>query len=364
MLRSVSDYDRVLQRMDAFWHCALVDRPLCVMTVLKPEREREPLPVSRHVTSAERWLDAEYQAEVHRVRIANQVFLGDALPIAMPNLGPEVFASFYGCPIHFSDVGTSWTDPILDDWNCTDGIQLDCNSIYLKKLEELTDVFIERGEGLWITAMTDWHPGGDAVAALRDPQRLAMDLLTNPDDVKRLLARLEGDYFRVYNCFYQRLRAAGLPITSWIPLVYEGRYYIPQNDFSCMISPRMFEEFFLEGIRRECQFLDRSIYHLDGPAALRHLDALLSIEELHAIQWVYGAGNEGYSRWLPVYRRIQQAGKGMMVILDFDEVPQAIETLDPHGVFLSVSDVPSVEAGQALLRELERWCVGKVHPVA
>ncbi len=363
MLRSAPHYRQTLQRMDAFWDGELVDRPLCMMTVPKPAREHEPPPVSHHATSAERWLDAEYQAEMHRVRIANQIYLGDALPVAMPNLGPEVFASFYGCPIHFGDVGTSWTDPILEDWDEADAIQLDWDSFYLKKLDELTDVFIERGQGLWITAMTDWHPGGDAVAALRDPQRLAMDLLTHPDDVKRLLARLEDDYRQVYDHYYYRLRDAGLPITSWIPLVHEGRYYIPQNDFSCMISPAMFEEFFVEGIRREGQFLDRTIYHLDGPAALRHLDALLSIEELHAVQWVFGAGNEGYARWVPVYRRIQDAGKGMMVIASFDEVPQVIETLEPHGVYLSVGGVPTVEAGQALLRELERWCVGNVHPV-
>jgi len=364
MLRDVPQYDRIVQRMDAFWHCELLDRPVCTAGVAKPPRERLPEPVSRHATSAERWQDAEYQAELHRVRIANTVFLGDALPVAMPNLGPEIFAAFYGCPIHFGDVGTSWTDPILEDWADADALQLGWDNPYFAKLEELTDVFIERGEGLWITGMTDWHPGGDALAAFRDPQRLAMDLITHPEDVKRLLARLEGDYCRVYDHFYQRLRAAGLPITSWIPLAHEGRYYIPQNDFSCMIGPRMFEEFFLDGIRRECQFLDCSIYHLDGPAALRHLDALLAIPELNAIQWVYGAGNEGYERWLPVYRRIQQAGKGMQVSLAYDEVPQAIETLDPHGVFLSVGGVPSAEAGEALLRELERWCTGKVYPVA
>jgi len=364
MLRNVPDYDQILRRMDAFWHGELVDRPVCTMGVAKPARERLPEPPSHHATSAERWQDAEYQAELHRVRIANTVFLGDALPVAMPNLGPEIFASFYGCPIHFGDVGTSWTDPILEEWGDADDLTLDWQSPYLQKMEELTDVFIERGRGLWITGMTDWHPGGDAVAALRDPQRLAVDLITNPDDVQRLLVRLEKDYWRVYEHFYQRLRAAGLPITSWIPLVHEGRYYIPQNDFSCMISPGMFAEFFLDGIRRECQHLDRSIYHLDGPAALRHLDALLAIPELHAIQWVYGAGNEGYERWVPVYRRIQQAGKGMQVSVAFDEVPQVIETLDPHGVYLSVGGVPSVEAGEALLRELERWCTGKVYPVA
>jgi len=96
----------------------------------------------------------------------------------------------------------------------------------------------------------------------------------------------------------EKLKAAGQPITSWTPLVSDGRYYIPSNDFSIMVSKAMYDDVFLPGIRRECQFLDHSIYHLDGPGALRHLDSLLAIPELDALQWVFGAGNEGFSRWV------------------------------------------------------------------
>jgi hypothetical protein len=98
-----------------------------------------------------------------------------------------------------------------------------------------------------------------------------------------------------------------------------------------MISNAMFERFFLPGLARECQFLDRSIYHLDGPGALRHLDSILSIRELDAVQWVFGAGNEGYGRWVDVYRRIQGAGKGVEVICTLEEIDRVIETLSPKG---------------------------------
>lgn len=100
---------------------------------------------------------------------------------------------------------------------------------------------------------------------------------------------------------------------SWMGcLGSEGRFYIPSNDFLCMISRAMFNEFFLDAIREECQFYDKSIYHLDGPMALKHLDALLSIPELNAIQWLPGTGNEGFTRWIEVYQRIQEAKKGFV----------------------------------------------------
>ena len=351
------DYERSKERIDAFWERELIDRPVVQFGLLKPAEEWAPLPPSNHATAADRWLDSEYQGELKLAQLSNQEFLGDAMPVAWPNLGPEVFASFYGCPIHFGDYGTSWTDPILDSWEQADGLQLDWESPYLHKLHEMTDILLALGKGRFITGMTDWHPGGDAVAALREPQELAVDLLTHLDEVQALLQRLEQDYFRVYGVFYEKLIGAGQPISTWTALVCERKYYVPSNDFSIMISPAMFEDVFLPGIRRECQFLDRSIYHLDGPGALRHLDAILSIPELDALQFVPGAGNEGFARWIPVYQRAQAAGKAIQVLCRLEELDLIVDTLDPHGVFLSVSGVPSREAAEHLLHELERWCV-------
>jgi hypothetical protein len=186
-----------------------------------------------------------------------------------------------------------------------------------------------------------------------------VDLLTHPDEIKAMLRRGEADYFAIYNDAYERLRAAGQPITTWTHLLDEGRFYVPSNDFACMVSNAMFREFFLPGIVNECRFYSRSIYHLDGPNALRYLDTLLEIPELDAIQWVFGAGNEGFHRWVDVYRRVQAAHKGIQVICDYAELPAVMETLDPRGLFLSVGAVPSREAGLDMLRRLEAWCAGR-----
>jgi len=119
----------------------------------------------------------------------------------------------------------------------------------------LTDAFIEKGRGKFITGMTDMHPGGDHIAALRGSERLAVDLIEAPEPVKRLLARMQGEYFRVYDLLYAQLRSAGLPTTTWLPAAAWGKYGVVSNDFSCMISRPMFEEFFLAGIIDECRFL-------------------------------------------------------------------------------------------------------------
>ena len=348
------DFEQSQKRIEAFWDRQLIDRPVVQFFLDKPLSAQIPFPADHHATPRERWLDVQYQAERARASLANQYFLGDSLPIAWPNLGPEIFSSFYGCPLHFGDYGTSWTDPILFDWSQADALTLDWDNLYMRTLIEMTDAFLDLARDHFIVGMTDWHPGGDALAAFRDPQNLAMDLITHPSQVKTLLQRVEADYLTVYDYFYHKLHAAGQPCTSWLSLLSSGKFYIPSNDFSIMISSAMFEEFFLPGLTREIRFLDRSIYHLDGIGALRHLDSILAIPELNALQFVPGEGHNDFSQWIPVYQKIQAAGKGIWVAIYLDELQEVIDALDPHGLFLFIRDVDLPESAHNVLRALER----------
>jgi hypothetical protein len=356
------DYEQAKMRIDAFWERQLIDRPVVQFILSKPPTELGPLPPSHHATPAERWMDAGYQAELARAALSNTLYPGDTLPVAWPNLGPEIFAAFYGCPLEFGDYGTSWSTPILKDWSQAASICLDWKHIYLKKLLEMTDALLEAGRNFFIVGMTDWHPGGDALAALRDPQNLALDLVERPEQVKALLAQVEQDYYAVYDLFYEKLRQSGQPITAWINLACDGKYYIPSNDFSAMISTAMFEEFFLPGIRGECQFLEHTIYHLDGPGAIRHLELLLAIPELDAVQFVPTVSDEAVVRWAPLYRRIQAAGKGVHFTCDIAEIEDVIELLRPEGLYLLVKNAPSLEAAEAALKKFERWCLSRPTP--
>lgn len=349
------DYEQTRQRIEAFWENELLDRPVVMIPVRKPVDERVNLPVSNHITPAERWMDAQYQAELSMAQVNNTQYLGDALPVAYPNLGPEVFSGFYGCNLNFGDYGTSWSNPCLEDWSKADALRLDWDSIYMKKLVEMTDALLEVGRDKFLVGMTDWHPGGDALAAFRDPAQLAMDLKLYPQEVKKLLRRVEADYFAVYDFFNDRLRTKGQPSTTWTPLVSEGRYYIPSNDFSIMISKKMYDEFFLPGLINEIRFYDRSLYHLDGPGALRHLDSILSIRELDALQWVPGAGSEQFTRWIHVYQKVQAAGKGVQVNCGVDEVADVMKYLCPKGLFMQIWGVPHADTANNILREMERW---------
>ena len=56
-------------------------------------------------------------------------------------------------------------------------------------------------------------------------------------------------------------------------------------------------------------------------------------------------------------------GKAIEVFCTFQEIDAVTETLDPHGVYLNVSGVPSRDAAEAMLKRLESWGCGHIHPL-
>ncbi len=130
-----------------------------------------------------------------------------------------------------------------------------------------------------------------------------------------------------------------------------------QCDFAALISPRRMEEFCLPDIRALCRRLDTSILHLDGHDAVRHLDALLGIPELDAIQWVPGAGKPPAVGWLPMLKRVQQAGKSLHIYAAAVDVPRILEELSPSGLMISVEDeFRSRAEAEASINQVERQC--------
>jgi hypothetical protein len=347
------DAAKACERMDAWWEGAILDRATIQVTAPKPNPR--PGPQKQHASERERWMDVDYIVESVATGIANTYWAGEALPSYMPNLGPEILTACFGAELEFTR-DTSWSYPILDDWAGITRLKLDPHNKYLRTILDLTRRALEVGRGKFVVGITDIHPGADLAASFRDPQQLCVDLAEEPERVAELMQQIYPAFFEFYELNHKVILDAGQELcTSWLPLwVNRGRYYIPSNDFSIMVSTAMFEKFFLPELIDEINFLDRSIYHLDGPGALRHLNTLLDIKKLDAIQYVYGDGARPASRWLDVYKRIQDAGKRIHVSVEPWEVDLFIERLRPEGVMMNTA-VGSVEEADALVAKVARW---------
>jgi len=350
------DYEQAQKRINAFWNFAETDRPAVSFSFTKPDAKWCTQETTwPHKSHEDRWLDVEWRAARDANWMANTVYYAESMPVVMPNLGPEIISAWAGCPYFYGE-STTWTEPCIHDWE-KDRAIIDMTHPLFKKLEEYTQALIKHGKGNFIVGLTDYHPGGDHLAALRDPENLAVDLMENPDEVKKKLAESYDEYFPTYDHFVNMIKAADMPIASWIPLTSETSMYIPSNDFSIMVSNAMFEEFFLDGLTAECKHYKKSVYHLDGPGALRHLDSLLSIKELNAIQWVPGAGQEQVMPWLDVFKRTMAAGKSVMAYPhNMEDLKFLMDNLPARGLYLQISwDVGNEENARDLMKVIERW---------
>jgi hypothetical protein len=100
-----------------------------------------------------------------------------------------------------------------------------------------------------------------------------------------------------------------------------------------------------------------SVYHWDGPDEVKHLDALLSLDDLKAIQWTPGAGQPPTAslRWMPLYKRVQAEGKCLILpFVETSEVEPLLAQLSARGLFL-VASASSEEEARDLLRKVEKW---------
>jgi hypothetical protein len=300
------------------------------------------------------WFDVETQVELFIKPVEGRRLHGETFPVYFPNLGPNAYAAFYGAELVFGEI-TSWSLPCVRHWEDVDNLVLDWNNVYLKKLEELTEFALERCKHKALVGYTDLHPGLDCVAAWRDPQQLCIDMLQAPEQVKRLAELAIADFEAIYDHFDGILKAAGQPSVSWMGIPSFGRMHIPSCDFSTLISPRLFQRFGLPILQKEVQTMTHNVFHVDGRGVAKHLEAILGVPDVHAVQWVQGVGNDyPIMQWGPFIKDLQAKHKPVIVDLSKEDLNDFISVMDPKGLFLWVATECEEEEIE-ILKRIEKW---------
>lgn len=282
-------------------------------------------------------------------------FLGETFPVFWPNLGPNIMAAAYGCPYVFGEV-TAWAEPILEDPDKNYAFpSFDWQCEYIKKLDEMTDAALDYAKDRYWVGYTDLHPGMDLSAALRGMQPLLLDFYENPEMLHTLGNIYYDDFFKIYDHFDAKLKARGQLSITWMNIPSYGKMHIPSCDFSSMISCEQFIEYAMPGLVRECIHMDHNIFHVDGKGVARHLDQILTLPKLNAIQWVQGMGlDQPILQWIPFIKKIQSKGKGIVLDIRLDELEPLISEVSPDGLYLCIA-TNDVEEEKAVLKRLEKW---------
>ncbi len=354
-IMGMPDFDMSMKRIHAWFEGEILDRPPVRFVAHNAFLEMAQDKMA-DMTAAERqacWFDVEYQVNIFEKSIAGQKFNGETFPVFFPNLGPDVYAGFFGTELEFGEV-TSWSIPLIERWDQVEQLQLDMNHVYFKKIEELTTHALNNCTGRYLVGYTDIHPGLDCVAAWRNPQQLCIDMIDSPEQVKLLVHLAISNFEPVYDHFDRALKQAGQLSVTWMGIPTFGRLHIPSCDFSTMISQDFFNEFGLPLLQREVKTMTHNIFHVDGKGVARHLDAILSVPEVHAIQWVQGVGDDfPIMQWVPLIKEIQ-ARKPVIVDLDKRDLDDFMAVMEPEGLFLWIATKNEQEEID-LLKRIHQW---------
>jgi hypothetical protein len=344
-----------MKRIYAWYECGVLDRaPVrfvahnAAFNLGAPEGKRPP------EEQKKRWFEFERRVDEYVHSIEGKRFHGETFPMFDPNLGPDIYAAFYGVELTYGEV-TSWSHPIIDTWDDMAKLKLDMQNEYFTGIEKLMHCAIEQCEGKFLVGYTDLHPGEDCAMAWRGVERFCMDLIDAPQQAKQLIDIAYRDFHVIFDHFDRILKAANLPSMCWIGLPSFGKFHVPSCDFSAMISSRHFVEFSLPILQQEVKPMDHVVYHVDGRGVARHIDHILSVPEINGIQWVQEMGTERpIMQWVPLIKKIQAAGKGVIVDLQVDELESFLDEVTPEGIFLWVGTEDEDEQ-LAIIKRLEKW---------
>ena len=281
----------------------------------------------------ERWCNVDYIVKTARENFENTVFHGDAFPLYNPNLGPDIFGATLGAELVFEE-NTSYSVPFIETWD--EKISFDLQNKWWQKLLEITNALVNESKGDYMVGITDYHTGADALVSIRGPEKLCFDVYDNRDIFNKMVEITLPAYKKQYEILYDITQKNQKGTSNWMGIYCEEPSNVTSCDFAYLISKGDFNELVLPEIADEINyFKGKTVFHLDGVGSLKHLDALLEIEELGGVQWVYGDGQPTARHWIDVLKKIQAKNKIVNVLLYKEDVEPVLSALDPRGLICS-----------------------------
>ncbi len=335
------DIQEAKERLKAWWDGELLDRP-CI-SYFCPDSTKIFPGIYDYWRLAKDWDDVEGAFDSLEKMSKTLIFGAENIPWFWPNYGPGIMAALFGVVPKFEKNGqTVWFNkpiPVDEIVSYLEGIVINNNNEWYDRLIRITEYAAKRAGKEISVALTDLGGVMDILSSFLGPTNIIVTMKRNPGILDSCREIILEALLKVYDKLQSIIEKYGDGSNSWIPIWCPKRYYPIQSDFSVMLSPKLFERFVLPDIVAQAEYMDYAVYHMDGPGQLIHLDNLLAEPSITCIQWVPGAGAEPASseKWMPIYEKIQSAGKNLIVDNPFESskiVTRLYRKLDPKRIFM------------------------------
>ena len=312
----------------------------------------------------DKYQNAERIVARYRYFCDTHAFLGESFPNLNIDFGPGSTAAYLGSDIGFKE-DTVWFKKCLDGWDGVPKLTFDPENKWFKKHLQLAKDCRALAKDDFYVDMPDLMENIDVLASLRGAQDTLFDLLDEPEKVGQRIQEVTDVYYDYYDRFYDVIKDkdggnAYTVFQIWGP----GRTVKLQCDFSAMMAPEDFRKYIQPSLRTQSENVDHVLYHLDGPAAIKHMDALMEIEGIDALQWTSGdAGPDGtLPDWDVIYDKAIAAGKSIWVKVYSGEFEDWIRNVDrivkkygSHSLFLLFPEMSMEQAVYLLDYADKNW---------
>jgi hypothetical protein len=299
------------------------------------------------------WFDPQWRADHLHYRLSRSSFKADILPVVNTHLGPGSLAALMGAELEGGE-DTIW---IRHRPGNKMNLEFDEHHPAWILHRDLLEACKARSNGNYFTGCPDLVEGLDVLASIRGTTDVLTDMIMQPDELEMQLQQVNQVYFEVFDRIYEIIREEDEMAFCYFSIWGPGKVSKLQSDISTMIPEEDFRRFVQPFIREQCLKIDYTLYHLDGVGAQRHLDALLEIDELNAIQWTPGIGEPqgGNPCWYDLYRKILAGGKSVMANwVTLEELEPLLDHVGNQGLHINV-DFKSEKDIDAALKIVEKY---------
>lgn len=358
MIRFKDDITEAQERVNLWWDNKRADRPL-IQIYAPREKPVFEIPSMEPSSIHDFWTNPSAVLPRMLNIMGSTFYGGEAFPVIQPMSGNivSITCKYLGSPNRYIDENTTWSEPIIEDWNLCPSLEFDETNewwnITLNLMEACAEA-IRKYDLECYMALPDLNGPTEILSGLRNPEKLCMDLILEPDRVLSAARKVQDAWFKSWKGTSDIAHQFGGYFT-WMGVWSDVPSIDLQSDFSTLISPDMFEEFINPFIKEQSEFFSRSIFHLDGPDMIRHLDILLQNDSINAIQWIQGAGAGRVSEWIDLMKRIQAGGKSLFLYCEEDEVEFLCDNLESQGLMMVVKECTSEKKARGLLEIVSKY---------
>ncbi|MBA7477089.1 hypothetical protein ES707_12487 [subsurface metagenome] len=334
------DIEESKERMDAWWDHEVIDRPVISYYFSKKRAAiggyldalGQDWKLAKNPEGIEEALDSfEKKAE-------KTFYGGEAIPSYLPNYGPGIVAAIFGVEPKFQSETIWFSRPTKPEEiiSLLESVKLNQNNEWYSRILRITEYAVKRAKENYQISITDLGGVLDILSSFLGPTNLLLTMKRKPHIIDTCREIILEKLIKIYDKLYEIIKKDCKGFNAWLNVWCRKSWYPVQCDFIAMLNPKWFKRFALPDIITQIEHMDYAIYHMDGPYQIPFLDDFLLISHLTGIQWVPGAGRQpqGSEEWIPLYKKIQKAGKNVVIDTLSEKVPHLYRNLEHKGLYV------------------------------